>query len=545
MNTDNRNKGIGASHGIGIGRAVVLKPPELSFEKNRVTDTSEELSRYRQVVKSFVGNTETLADKAAASVGDAQADILRGHILIVQDPCMSDNIESMIKSGDCAEEAVSRVCDRYIAVFSSSDDELTRQRAADMEDIKKQLLMILLKKQSTDIRNIEKGSVICIRELTPSMTVGIDKNNVAGIVTETGGAACHAAILARALEIPAVLSVKNALSKIRDGDRVIVDGISGSVTVSPTDEELCEYEKKRKKYLLDREELKKYIGKRTVTSDGRALRILCNIGKPEDADEVTENDGEGVGLFRTEFMFMDRNSAPTEEEQLEAYRSVLLKMKNKPVTIRTLDIGGDKSIPYLDFPKEDNTYLGYRAIRYCLGNRELFSTQLRALLRASVYGDLRIMIPMISCIEEIREVRGLIEELKTELDGKGQSYSDSIKLGIMMETPSACITADLFAKEVDFFSIGTNDLIQYTMAADRGNADVAYLYSVFNPAVLRLIKYVIESAHSAGIPVGMCGEAASDERLIPLLITYGLDEFSVLPSCVLQTRRNIAKILSP
>jgi phosphotransferase system enzyme I (PtsI) len=429
----------------------------------------------------------------------------------------------------------------FITVFSSADDELTQQRATDVKDIKSAILGILLGVEEVKISDAPKGTVLVAKDLTPSMTAGINKDNVVGIITEVGGKTSHSAILARALEIPAVLSVNDAVANLADGDTVIVDGSEGIVIPKPEESQVLEYSEKRNAYLKEKAELAKYIGKATQTQDGITVELVGNIGKPEDANKVVECDGEGVGLFRTEFLFMDRDKMPTEEEQFDAYKKVALIMKDKPVIIRTLDVGGDKDIPYLGLTKEDNPFMGFRAVRYCLKNTELYKTQLRALLRASAFGEIRIMVPLVVDIEELRSVKAIVKELMADLDKEGIKYNKDIKIGVMVETPAASLIADLLAQEADFFSIGTNDLTGYTMCVDRGNADVAYLYSTFQPAVLRSIKHIIECGNEKGIMVGMCGEAAADPMLIPLLISFGLKEFSVSATSVLATRKEISK----
>jgi len=382
--------------------------------------------------------------------------------------------------------------------------------------------------------------VIVARDLTPSMTAGIDPNKVVGIVTELGGKTSHSAILARALEIPAVVAIEGFLSQVSDGDDVILDGSQGVVIINPEDSLKADYAEKREAFLKEKKELEQYIGKPTVTKDGTAIELVANIGKPEDVEKVLHYDGEGIGLFRTEFLFMDRTSMPTEDEQFEAYRKVAVAMNGKPVIIRTLDIGGDKEIPYMGLEKDENPFLGYRAIRFCLDRKEdVYKPQLRALLRASAFGNIRIMVPMVTCLEEFREAKALVEELKKEFDEKGIAYKKDIQVGIMVETAAASLMADVFAKEVDFFSIGTNDLTQYTMSVDRGNDKVSYLYSPLNPAVLRSIRHVIECGRKEGIMVGMCGEAASDPMIIPLLLAFGLNEFSMSASAILNARKLI------
>ena len=534
-------KGIGASKGYGIGRAVIYKEADLKYEKKSGCDPKEQKERLEKALETFFSRNEALHKKAAKTAGDAAAEIIMGHIMMMKDPYMCSEIEKLIDSGKCAEEGVETVCDTFIAMFSSVDDEMTRQRASDVRDIKKEMLSILLGIQTVDLSNLPKDTVLVAEELTPSMTACIDKSNVVGFVTEVGSKTSHAAILARAMEIPAVLSLKNACEVIKSDQLTVVDGVKGEVITEPSNDVTAEYIRLRVDFDKEKAALKKFAGKETVTADGQKVMLFANIGTPDDALKVSEYDGEGIGLFRTEFLFMDRTSAPDEQEQFEAYKKALTVMKGKTVVIRTLDVGGDKDIPYMNLEKEENPFLGFRAVRYCLKNSEFYKTQLRALLRAGVYGDLWIMVPLVTGVDELRAVKALLSQAKSELESEGVSYKKDIKVGVMIETPAAALTADIFAKEADFFSIGTNDLTGYTMAADRGNANVAYLYSPFNPSVLRSIKYIISEAKKAGITVGMCGEGAADPMLIPLLISFGLDEYSVTPTSVLATRREISK----
>lgn len=530
----------GASKGIGIGKVLIIKEQDLSFEPKTIENIEEELQRYRNAVESFCKNTEKAVEKLKESASEKEAEILMGHILMIKDPYMNGEIERLIKMNQCAESAVDTVCDMFITIFGSTDDELTKQRATDVADVRISLLCLLLGIEEKSIADVPKGTVIVAKDLTPSMTAGIKKENVEGIITETGGKTSHSAILARALEIPAVLSLESACKILSDGEQVIVDGTEGIVINNPDEKQLSEYTQKREIYLKEKEELKKYIGKESLTKDGIKVELVGNIGKPDDTDNVIDCDGEGVGLFRTEFLFMDRDTAPTEEEQFEAYKKSAIIMKEKPVIIRTLDIGGDKDIPYMHLEKEENPFLGFRAVRYCLKNRELYHTQLRALLRASAYGNIKIMVPLVTSLNELTEVKEMISQIKTELDKENISYNKKIEVGVMIETPAASLIADVLAKEADFFSIGTNDLTGYTMCVDRGNKNVSYLYSPFEPAVLRSIEHIIKCAKAENTPVGMCGEAAADPMLIPLLISFGLNEYSVTPSSVLETRKNIS-----
>lgn len=534
-------QGIGASKGYGVGTIVRIEETDLSFEDKKITDVDAEVARFQKAVEDFTEKTMDMAAKMRELVGEKEAEILEGHVIMVSDPAMADEVTNQIKDGTCAERALWNVCDMFIQIFSMAEDELTNQRVTDVQDMRNRLLKILLGKEEVDISQVPKGTILAARDLTPSMTVGLHKENVVGILTEVGGKTSHSAILARALEIPAVLSIPDIMQTVKDGQEAALDGDLGVVILDPSEEEKAEYHAKREQYLKEKEALRALVGKPTITADGKQVELVCNIGKPQDSDMVLERDGEGVGLFRTEFLFMDRTNTPSEEEQFQAYKQVAETMQGKPVIIRTLDVGGDKEIPYLNLEKEDNPFLGYRAIRVCLKQKDLYRAQLRALLRASAYGDIRIMVPMVTCLDELRQVKEILGELMKELDQEQIAYNKEIKVGIMVETPAASLMADLLAKEADFFSIGTNDLTQYTMVVDRGNAQVAYLYSAYNPAVLRSIAHVIACGNKAGIPVGMCGEAAADEKLIPLLLAYGLDEFSVSATSVLATRNTIAK----
>ena len=536
-------KGTSASSGIGIGKAVIVEEAELVIKRENVSDVEAELGRFKGALEQSVKDTEVLAADLATRVGEKEAEILQGHIMLLSDPMLTGEIENSIKNdGINSEFAIETVCNMYADMFASMGDELMQQRATDMRDIKTRMQKLLLGVRSVDIASLPAGSVIVAKDLTPSMTAGINPANVTGIVTELGGRTSHSAILARALEIPAVVAVENLMEQVKDGDDLVLDGSTGEVMVNPDAAVRAEYETKRDVFLKEKKELEQYIGKPSVTRDGVQVEIVANIGKPEDAEKVLQYDGEGVGLFRTEFLFMDRTSMPTEEEQFEAYKKVAIAMNGKPVIIRTLDIGGDKEIPYMGLEKDENPFLGYRAIRFCLDRKEdIYKPQLRALLRASAFGNIRIMVPLVTCIEEYREARGLVEELKAELDEAGIAYKKDIQVGIMVETAAASLIADIFAREVDFFSIGTNDLTQYTMSVDRGNKKVSYLYSTFNPAVLRSIRHIIACGREAGIMVGMCGEAARDPMMIPLLLAFGLNEFSMSASAILRARKMVTE----
>ena len=518
-----------------------MEETELVIKKETISDAAAEKERFQAALKQAMEETEALAKDLATRVGEKEAEILNGHLMLLSDPMLTGEIENTIAGENaCSEYAIENVCNMYADMFASMGDELMQQRATDMRDIKTRMQKILLGVSSVDIASLPAGSVIVAKDLTPSMTAGINPANVCGIVTELGGKTSHSAILARALEIPAVVAVEGFLNSVKDGDTVVLDGSEGVVFVNPEEAVTAEYEAKRTAYLKEKKELDQYIGKPTVTKDGVTIELVANIGKPEDVDKVLQYDAEGIGLFRTEFLFMDRNSMPTEDEQFEAYQKVAIAMNGKPVIIRTLDIGGDKEIPYMGLKKDENPFLGYRAIRFCLDRREdVYRPQLRALLRASAFGNIKIMVPMVTCLEEFREAKAMIEEIKAELDSRGIAYKKDIQVGIMVETAAASLMADAFAKEVDFFSIGTNDLTQYTMSVDRGNDKVSYLYSPLNPAVLRSIRHIIQCGRKEGIMVGMCGEAASDPLMIPLLLAFGLNEFSMSASAVLNARKLI------
>lgn len=534
-------KGTNASAGIGIGKAAIIKEVEMVIRPDKVASVETEVTRFRGALADTVAQTKALEETLATRVGEKEAEIMQGHLMLLADPMLTGEIEEAIKRDSvCSEYAIETTCTTYADVFAAMDDELMQQRATDMRDIKTRLQQTLQGIKPVDIASLPEGSIIVAKDLTPSMTAGINPANVTGIVTELGGKTSHSAILARALEIPAVVAVSNVMDKIEEDDTVVLDGGEGIVIVNPTDEEMKEYTAKRESFLQEKKDLERFKGVPTVTKDGVHIELVANIGNPDDLAKVLEYDGEGVGLFRTEFLFMDRTSMPTEEEQFEAYKKVAEGLSGKPVIIRTLDIGGDKEIPYMGLAKDENPFLGYRAIRLCLDRKEdIYRPQLRALLRASAFGGIKIMIPMITCIDEIREAKALIEDIKNELDRKDIPYNKNIQIGIMVETAAASLMADVFAKEVDFFSIGTNDLTQYTMSVDRGNEKISYLYSTFNPAVLRSIRNIIKCGREAGIMVGMCGEAASDPLMIPLLLAFGLNEFSMSASAILKSRKMI------
>ena len=532
--------GVAASPGLGIGTVMVIAEPCLAYEAVEVADAEAEKSRLHGAIEAFSALTREKAEVVRERVGDAEAAILEGHVLMISDPFMVAEMDNLIDGGQCAEAALDTVCETFAVMFEAADDDLTRQRAADVRDIKSGVLCQLLGVREVDVSRVPRGTVLVTHDLVPSMTAGLDRDNVVGIVTETGGMTSHSAILARALEIPAVLAVPDAVRKLPEGAQVIVDGGEGAVAVAPDEAELAAARVRQEALRREKEALQRFVGKKTVTADGCQVELFGNIGSVEDARAVVDNDGEGVGLFRTEFLFMDGGAMPTEEEQFRAYQQAALIMKGRPVIIRTLDIGGDKDIPYLGLEREDNPFMGFRAIRYCLAREDVFRTQLRALLRASAFGDVRIMVPLVTGVEELRQVRALIRRYADEFSREGVACNKDVPVGVMIETPAAALMADALAAEADFFSIGTNDLTGYTMAVDRGNDRVRYLCSTFNPAVLRSIRSVIAAGTEAGIPVGMCGEAAADPLLIPLWISFGLTEYSVGPASILATRAAIA-----
>ena len=533
-------RGIAASDGIGLGRAVCVREENLDYSDVAYSGKESEKARLQAAIEEFEQRTSAMAEHIRQQVGDTESEILTGQIAMLADPFMRSQMQDAIDGGACAEAAVDNVCTMYADMFAAVEDEMMRQRATDVKDIRSRLLGILLGAASVDLSNLPAGTVLVTRELTPSMTVGLQKENVAAIITATGGKTSHSAILARALQVPAVLSVTKVLEVVQDGDGLIVDGGDGIAILNPDERTRSEYLTRQKDYQARIASLKVYQDRPTVDADGKRYQLFANIGSAAEAEVAAQSGAEGIGLFRTEFLFMDRTSLPDEMVQYEAYRAVSQTMAGKEVIIRTLDVGGDKAIEYLGMEKEENPFLGHRAIRYCLDRPDLYKVQLRALLRAGAEEhNIKIMLPLVTSVDEVRAARELLEQCKQELSEAGLPYDKDIALGVMIETPAAALTADLLARESDFFSIGTNDLTQYTMAVDRGNAQVASLYTPFQPAVLRSIRSVITAAKEAGIPVGMCGEAAADPGLIPLLMAWGLDEFSVSTSSVLATRASI------
>lgn len=536
-------RGIGTSKGIGIGKALIIHKCKNAISRVKINDTEAEVDKFNEAVEKFIQETNELVDKLSQKLNgdDKNALVLKNQEYLIRDPEFTSGVISAITNDKLnAEAAVEDTCEMLKNIFLSFNNDTMTQRVADIEDMKQRLIAIMQGQKHIDLTKLSDNTVIIADEIHPSMTANMDTEHIAGIISEKGGDTSHASILARALEIPAVLSVKDICSKIAEGEEVIVDGAYGEVFVNPTPITLKIYNKKKKAYDERVKELKKYIDKQTVTKDGRKVMLAANIGNADEAAKAVKAGAEGVGLFRTEFLFMNKQALPTEEEQYNEYKKAAVVLDGRQLTIRTLDIGGDKDIPYMGLTKELNPFLGYRAIRFCLDRVDIFTTQLRAVLRASAYGNIRIMIPMITSVTEVQAVKKIINGICRDLDKKDIKYDKDIKIGVMIETPAAAIMADVLAHEVDFFSIGTNDLTQYTLAVDRGNENVAYLYSALNPAVIRSIKHIIECAHNAGIEAGMCGEAAADERMIPLLLNFGLDEFSVTVSRVLETRKEIA-----
>lgn len=538
-------KGLGVSQGIGIGKAFIIENKAINVEMIQISDTVSEVSRFKNALHACKHEIEEIYLKTLENIGEKEAQIFKSHEMILEDDTFISEVEMKINNEKInAEFAINETANIYIKMFENIKDEYLRERVEDIKDIMARILRILLGIKTTDFSKMHKNAILIAQDLTPSETAQLDRSKVSAMITETGGKTSHVAIMARIMEIPTVVGIEGVLEKVENNDIVVCDGKSGKVIVNPGEKQKKYYINKRNKEIKINKQLKKQIGLPTVTQDGFKVELSSNIGTPNDVSSAIENDAEGIGLFRSEFIFMNRHCQPSEEEQFEEYKEVLVRMGGKPVIIRTLDIGGDKEVPYLKIPKEMNPFLGYRAIRLCLGNTEIFRTQLKAILRASVFGDAKIMFPMISTMKELKDAKKILEEEKQELKQKGIAFKEDIQVGIMIEIPSAAIISDLLAKEVDFFSIGTNDLIQYTMAVDRMNSKLSHLYSQYHPALLRLIKNIIKNAHEAGKWVGMCGEAAGDPKLIPVFIGMGLDEFSMNSPSILRSRyiiRNLNK----
>ncbi|HDR3131598.1 TPA: phosphoenolpyruvate--protein phosphotransferase [Staphylococcus aureus] len=534
-------KGIAASDGVAIAKAYLLVEPDLTFDKNeKVTDVEGEVAKFNSAIEASKVELTKIRNNAEVQLGADKAAIFDAHLLVLDDPELIQPIQDKIKNENAnAATALTDVTTQFVTIFESMDNEYMKERAADIRDVSKRVLSHILGVELPNPSMIDESVVIVGNDLTPSDTAQLNKEFVQGFATNIGGRTSHSAIMSRSLEIPAIVGTKSITQEVKQGDMIIVDGLNGDVIVNPTEDELIAYQDKRERYFADKKELQKLRDADTVTVDGVHAELAANIGTPNDLPGVIENGAQGIGLYRTEFLYMGRDQMPTEEEQFEAYKEVLEAMDGKRVVVRTLDIGGDKELSYLNLPEEMNPFLGYRAIRLCLAQQDIFRPQLRALLRASVYGKLNITFPMVATINEFREAKAILLEEKENLKNEGHDISDDIELGIMVEIPATAALADVFAKEVDFFSIGTNDLIQYTLAADRMSERVSYLYQPYNPSILRLVKQVIEASHKEGKWTGMCGEMAGDETAIPLLLGLGLDEFSMSATSILKARRQI------
>ncbi|HCW9218480.1 TPA: phosphoenolpyruvate--protein phosphotransferase [Staphylococcus aureus] len=534
-------KGIAASDGVAIAKAYLLVEPDLTFDKNeKVTDVEGEVAKFNSAIEASKVELTKIRNNAEVQLGADKAAIFDAHLLVLDDPELIQPIQDKIKNENAnAATALTDVTTQFVTIFESMDNEYMKERAADIRDVSKRVLSHILGVELPNPSMIDESVVIVGNDLTPSDTAQLNKEFVQGFATNIGGRTSHSAIMSRSLEIPAIVGTKSITQEVKQGDMIIVDGLNGDVIVNPTEDELIAYQDKRERYFADKKELQKLRDADTVTVDGVHAELAANIGTPNDLPGVIENGAQGIGLYRTEFLYMGRDQMPTEEEQFEAYKEVLEAMGGKRVVVRTLDIGGDKELSYLNLPEEMNPFLGYRAIRLCLAQQDIFRPQLRALLRASVYGKLNIMFPMVATINEFREAKAILLEEKENLKNEGHDILDDIELGIMVEIPATAALADVFAKEVDFFSIGTNDLIQYTLAADRMSERVSYLYQPYNPSILRLVKQVIEASHKEGKWTGMCGEMAGDETAIPLLLGLGLDEFSMSATSILKARRQI------
>ena len=536
-------KGIPASPGLAIAKALIVKHVDLNVEATLKNPVNEEIQRFNDAIKSSSEDINQVRNKAVEELGEDKAAIFDAHLMILEDPEMVASTISMIESSKVsAEYAFQSITNQFVQIFESMNNEYMKERAADIKDVSKRVISKLLGQESIDLSKLDSDVILIAHDLTPSETATMDKSKVLGFITEIGGKTSHTAIMARTLEIPAVVGFTGATETIKNGDLVMVNGVTGMININPSQEEINSFTTKQDEYIRYRNDLKEFHGKETLTKDGHHVELAGNIGSAEDLDVLLKNDAEGVGLFRTEFLYMNRDQFPSEEEQFTAYKTILEGMKNKPVVIRTLDIGGDKHLDYLKLNEEMNPFLGYRAIRICLDQPEIFRTQLRALFRASVYGNLRIMFPMISSLEELLEARKVVDSVKAELMNEGVSYSESVQIGMMIEIPSAAIISDILAKHVDFFSIGTNDLIQYSCAVDRMNEKISHLYNPYHPALIRMVKMVIDAGHSEGIWVGMCGEVAGDPTMIPLLLGLGLDEFSMSPISILSSRKIMSEL---
>ncbi len=538
-------KGLGVSEGLGIGTLLVVKP-EVIPTKKLTQDITLETEKLTKALEQSLTELEDIYNAKLETLGEDKAQIFQAHMMILQDPEWTKDIESKIKDESyVAEYAVQLSAEAMAGMFEAMDNPYFQERAHDIRDVARRIIRIIRGEDAVDLGSAKPGTIVAAEDLTPSDTAQLNPDNIVGILTAIGGKTSHSAIIARTLGIPAVMGIgKDAFETLCVGTKTVIDGTQGELILNPSNESVKKTNLLIEELKVEKEALRELVGKPSKTIDGKQVELAANIASPGDLERVLENDAEGIGLFRSEFLFMDRNSAPSEKEQYEAYKTVLEGMNDKPVIIRTMDIGGDKEVPYLNMPEEMNPFLGYRAIRYCLNEPEVFRIQIRALLRAGVYGNLKIMLPMISSVHEVREVKVIIEEIKAELQNEGLEYNANVPLGIMIEIPAAAIASDLLAKEVDFFSIGTNDLIQYTVAVDRMNESIADLYTAYHPAVLRLIKMTIENGHKAGIWVGMCGSVAGDLDLMPLLLGMGLDEFSMSPAAILKARKRAANVNS-
>lgn len=536
-------KGTGASPGIALGKALVVEHKELVIEKRTITDVDAEIAKLRDAVQVSKVELEKVKEKAAKELGEAEAEIFGAHLLVLEDPELTGAAEAKIADEKVnADFALNEIKEMFVAMFESMDNEYMRERAADIKDVTNRVLRHLLGIKVVDLSALDEEVVLVAHDLTPSDTATMNKKMVLGFLTNIGGRTSHTAIMARTLEIAAVVGLTDITENVKDGDFVVFNGDTGEVIINPDEETKAAYAAKKQAFEEEKKALELLKGKESVTLDGRRVELAGNIGTPNDIEGLIKNDAEGVGLYRTEFLYMDSDKLPEEDTQFEAYKAVLEGMSGKPIVIRTLDIGGDKKLDYLPLDEEMNPFLGYRAIRLCLDRTDIFKTQLRALYRASVYGKLRIMFPMISSLEELLQAKEIVKEVQDELDAEGIAYAKDVEIGMMIEVPSAAVISDVLAKHVDFFSIGTNDLIQYTTAVDRMNQKISYLYNQFNPAVLRLIKMVIDNAHKEGKWVGMCGEAAGDQMMIPILLGFGLDEFSMSPISILPARKLITSV---
>ncbi|WP_305751737.1 phosphoenolpyruvate--protein phosphotransferase [Mammaliicoccus sciuri] len=536
-------KGIAASDGVAISKAYLLVEPDLSFSSENISDVDGEVEKFKAAVNQSKVELTQIRNNAEKQLGADKAAIFDAHLLVLEDPELLNPIEENIRNNKVnAPTALNEVSTNFITIFENMDNEYMKERAADIRDVSKRILAHILGVELPNPSMINESVIIVGEDLTPSDTAQLNKEFVKGFATNIGGRTSHSAIMSRSLEIPAVVGTKDITDRVNHGDSLIIDGLSGDVIINPTDDEVQAYEQKQKNFLAEKEELAKLVNDESVSKDGVHVELAANIGTPNDLEGVKNNGAEGIGLYRTEFLYMGRDNMPSEEEQFEAYSKVLKEMDGKRVVVRTLDIGGDKELSYLNLPKEMNPFLGYRAIRLCLDQTDIFRTQLRALLRASEFGKLNIMFPMIATIKEFRDAKAILLEEKEKLVSEGVNVADDIEIGIMVEIPSTAALADIFAKEVDFFSIGTNDLIQYTMAADRMSERVTYLYQPYNPAILRLVKQVIEASHKEGKWTGMCGEMAGDNTAIPLLLGLGLDEFSMSATSILKARKQIKQL---